>query len=629
MAEEGLLGDAPSAASANVEDGGVWASLEELGANLPDEDPPVGGPRTDYRTAEPSANKLYAPIRNRLLRLGYRLAERFGFILPGGRALYYEDRFELQGGIQPSGERPAKARRFWHDVNGTAYSNTGPRDERIIYGWQAIIDAGPGATVHVTEGARKAQALIVKGVLATAVAYHSWNERCVNALRGCHIIYHQDHDLPDANGTRAAEKLSADARTKLAPVAVSFRILPARRLWDDLGRGGEPPHGWDVKDWLDAGRTAVRLEEICRELKPYSRKLPIAPIREWDDKPAPAIEYGVNERFPLEAVSLFSGEGGSGKSTSTHQLAVAHTLEREWLGITPRKGPAIYVECEDSEKVLHWRQKRIAEHYGVTQAAIADAGFVMIPLTDAEEGAILATAPDKSGIVHPTPLYKLLYEMAGDIKPVMIGIASAAIVFAGNENVRPEVQQFMWLLRRLTHVSGGYVLLVAQPSLTGIGDTSISHAGLSGTTQWHNGSRARAVLRTVKAEGSDADTGLREIKFYKNQYGPLSASCFVRYTSGLFLPVEGMSMNAAARAVKVEEIFILLLKKFTAQRQTVNHLAGRSYAPARFIEQPEAIGIDKKEFKGAMQRLLDSETIEIREIGKPSRLSYRLAMKDD
>ena len=45
-----------------------------------------------------------------------------------------------------------------------------------------------------------------------------------------------------------------------------------------------------------------------------------------------------------------------------------------------------------------------------------------------------------------------LYEMAGDIKPVQIGIASVANEFAGNENVRTEVQQFIKLLARITRV---------------------------------------------------------------------------------------------------------------------------------------------------------------------------------
>jgi DNA polymerase I-like protein with 3'-5' exonuclease and polymerase domains len=163
MAEEGLLGDAPSA-----EDNGGRANNgsnedDDARASFFEEDWPDEEPRAGYRTAEPPTGKPYASTYARLLQRGYRRVSQFNYALPGGRVLYCEDRFELQGGIQPSDERPAKTCRFWHSVNGTAYNNTGPRDERIIYGWQAVIDAGPGATVHVTEGARKAQALLAKG----------------------------------------------------------------------------------------------------------------------------------------------------------------------------------------------------------------------------------------------------------------------------------------------------------------------------------------------------------------------------------------------------------------------------------------------------------------------------------
>jgi RecA-family ATPase len=115
------------------------------------------------------------------------------------------------------------------------------------------------------------------------------------------------------------------------------------------------------------------------------------------------LEYAVPDRYPLDNVGLLSGEGGQGKSSLVQQLCVAHVLEREWLGCTPRRGPAVYIECEDAERVLHWRLKAIAAHYGVTLADIADAGFQMFSLAD-EEYAVLATAPDKSGIVRPTPL---------------------------------------------------------------------------------------------------------------------------------------------------------------------------------------------------------------------------------
>jgi RecA-family ATPase len=207
----------------------------------------------------------------------------------------------------------------------------------------------------------------------------------------------------------------------------------------------------------------------------------------------------------------------------------------------------------------------------------------------------------------------------------MIGIASSANVFAGNENVRTEVQQFIRLLRRIACVAHGTVLLVTQPSLTGIENKSASHEGLAGTTQWHNAVRARAVMKSVKPDDG-IDTGLRTIVFHKNQYGPASATCFVRYENGLFLPVEGMSMDAAERAAKADEVFVALLKRFTEQHQMVSHNTGRAYAPARFAEHPEAQGISKKEFAKAMQRLLDAKVIEIRTWGRPSRQTSYLAM---
>jgi RecA-family ATPase len=495
---------------------------------------------------------------------------------------------------------------------GTAWVKGAPAGVKLPYNLPELIKAPLDAWVLICAGEKDADTAARLGFVATTNPEGERKGAWAAELNAWFAGRKRVAIMEDNDKTGYAHAI--EVANALRGVVADIRIVAFREL---------PEHG-DLTDWIRLDHGAADL--LARIEQAKHNKPRIAPIRDWDGQPAPEIAYGVPDRFPLEVISLFSGEGGGGKSTATQQLAVAHALEREWLGSIPRKGPAIYVECEDPEKVLHWRQKAIAEHYGVTQAVIADAGFYMLPLADAEESAILATAPDKSGIIHPTPLYGQLYEMAGDIKPVMIGIASAAIVFAGNENVRPEVQQFMWLLRRLTRVSGGYVLLITQPSLTGIGDASVSHAGLSGTTQWHNGSRGRAVLRAVKPEGGGADTGLREIKFYKNQYGALSASCFVRYTNGLFLPVDGMSMDGAEQAARAEGVFIALLKKFTAQHQVVSHATGRNYAPSRFAEQPEALGIGRREFATAMQRLLDAKVIEIRTWGKPSRPGYYLAL---
>ena len=502
-----------------------------------------------------------------------------------------------------------------HHWTGTDWARGSPQGPRIPYRLPELIKAPRDAWVAVCAGEKDADTAAAMGFVATTNPEGERKGAWVPELNAWfagrkHIAVMEDND--DTGRAHVIEVAEA-----LRGIVPDIRIVTFRDLAD---------HG-DLTDWKERGHGRDDLVTKIEATKPYHPRPQPSPIRQWDSEPVPELEYAVPDRFPLENVGLLSGEGGQGKSSLLEQLCVAHVLlNQQWLGCIPRQGPAIYIECEDAERVLHWRLKAIAQHYGVTLTDIADAGFQMYALAD-EESAVLATAPDKTGIVRPTALYDWLYELAGDIKPVMIGIASSANVFAGSENSRTEVQQFIRLLRRIACVAHGAVLLVTQPSLTGIENKSASHEGLAGTTQWHNAVRARAVMKSVKPQDG-IDTGLRAITFHKNQYGPASATCFVRYENGLFLPVEGMAIDAAERAAQADAIFVTLLKQFTAQHQTVSHLVGRTYAPAQFAEHPEAQGITKKEFTRAMQRLLDAKIIEIRTWGRPSRPSHYLALAE-
>jgi DNA polymerase bacteriophage-type len=496
--------------------------------------------------------------------------------------------------------------------NGGGWAKGAPKGPKIPYRLPELIKAPLDALVVIAAGEKDADTAARLGFVATTNSEGERKGAWAPELNVWFVGRKRVAIMEDNDATGRAHVM--EVANALRGIVPDIHIVTFRDL---------PEHS-DLTDWigLDHGRDDL-LAKIEATKQYHQRPQPL-PIRQWDGEPVPELEYAVPDRFPLENVGLFSGEGGQGKSSLVEQLCVAHVLEREWLGCIPRKGPAIYIECEDAEQILHWRLKVIAEHYGVTFSDIVDRGLQMYSLVD-EENAILATAPDKSGIVRPTPLYDWLYELAGDVKPVMIGIASSANVFAGNENVRTEVQQFIRLLRRIASVAHGTVLLVTQPSLSGIENKSISHEGLAGTTQWHNAVRARAVMKSVKREDG-VDTGLRAVAFHKNQYGPAGATCFVRYEGGLFLPVEGMSISAAERAAKADEMFVALLKRFTEQHQTVSHNSGRTYAPSRFAEHPEAQGISKKEFAKAMQRLLDARVIEIRTWGRPSRQSHYLAL---
>jgi RecA-family ATPase len=249
----------------------------------------------------------------------------------------------------------------------------------------------------------------------------------------------------------------------------------------------------------------------------------------------------------------------------------------------------------------------------------------------AGDEAVLAVAC-RSGKIEPTPLYRGLLEMAGDIKPKMIGIASSANVFAGNENDRSQVQQFVGLLTRLAMVANGSVNLISHPSLTGIANES----GLSGTTQWHNSVRARTYVRKVKPKADDddqpdvqPDNDLRELMFMKNNYGREDESILLHWQDGMFLPVGSVIGDQAKREAIAREVFLDLLRRLTREKRSVGEKIGPSYAPKKFAKELEAqrAGLTKKNLEKAMSQLFQSGAIANEDYGRPSRPSYRLIIK--
>jgi RecA-family ATPase len=378
----------------------------------------------------------------------------------------------------------------------------------------------------------------------------------------------------------------------------------------------------DIPRAVATARAKVDAEKNQAEApKPFA----FIDLSKWTFDNIPDREWAVPDRVPLRQVTLFSGEGAAGKSTVQLHLGAAHVFNRDWLGTMPVPGPAFFIDAEDDEKELQRRLACILHHYGATFEDAVRGGLYIKSL--AGEGAILATT-SKGGIVQPTALYKGLLERAGDIKPKMIGIASAANVFAGNEIIRPEVQQFIGLLTKIAIAAEGAVCLISHPSLTGIN----TDTGISGSTQWHNSVRARMWLKGQKAQaGEPEDTDARELVFKKNNYGPISDTIVLRWDRGMFLPAKGVhSLDRAAREAREEEIFLKLLKRFTDTNRNVSDRTGTSYAPALFAAEEEAKAekIHGRAFAEAMRRLFKAGRIWNEPYGRPSRPSYRLAAKE-
>jgi hypothetical protein len=99
-----------------------------------------------------------------------------------------------------------------------------------------------------------------------------------------------------------------------------------------------------------ASGDAATLEALCREVAATISRITFIDMLHWDDAPTPEQEWAVYNRIPLRQVTLFSGEGGTGKSITQLHLSVAQVLARDWLGVIPEQGPAIFIDAEDDEK---------------------------------------------------------------------------------------------------------------------------------------------------------------------------------------------------------------------------------------------------------------------------------------
>jgi RecA-family ATPase len=352
--------------------------------------------------------------------------------------------------------------------------------------------------------------------------------------------------------------------------------------------------------------------------------LPFINIAAWQNTPAPEREWAVRDRVPLKNVTLLSGEGGVGKSILALHLAVGTTLGRDWLGSMPMPGPVLVLCCEDDEHELRRRLDQIVAHYGASHEELSTA---LHAVSLAGQDAVMA-APDKHGLIMPTPLFARLRQAVRDIRPRLIVIDNSADVFAGNENDRAQVRQFITLLRGIAIDANAGLLLTSHPSLTGIS----SGSGLSGSTAWNASVRSRLYFRRAKTDkDEEPDPDLRVLELMKSNYGPTGETITLRWKAGLFLPVAGTGgLDKLAAEQAAEQLFLTLLDRFNGQgRNSSEKPNAPTYAPTMFAKEHEAKeqAIRKADLEVAMRRLFAADKIWLEPYGAPSKATTRLKVR--
>jgi RecA-family ATPase len=238
--------------------------------------------------------------------------------------------------------------------------------------------------------------------------------------------------------------------------------------------------------------------DIDQEERDLEHRIVEAPALAYD--PEPQRKWIVEDVVPDETMTLVTGEGGIGKTTLALQLAVAMRIDGYWLGMKVTQGPALFVTSEDDRKDVNLNLRAILKAESKSLAHCPD----LYVLSLADRDACLGAASTKLGAIEATPLWHALLRLVERRKPRIVIFDALADLFGGEENVRRHARGFIVLLKQLAIRQKLAVILISHPSLSGMSTGS----GLSGSTDWHNGPRARLYFERPKDKDDKALTSI-------------------------------------------------------------------------------------------------------------------------
>ena len=460
---------------------------------------------------------------------------------------------------------------------------------RVPYRLPELIAADPAELVFLCEGEKDADRLSAAGLIATTNpgGAGKFTRELAPPLKGRSVVLLQDNDDAGAAHVAAAAAALEGIAAKAVPL-----LLP-----------GLPPKG-DVSDWLAAGGSAFDLKRLAAgAVNPPAAIFPIADLTAWAQiapTPKAFLMAGV---IPQGEVTLFTGNGGTNKSTFGLQLCACSAAGLSMLGVEVQPGPALYVTAEDEDRENHWRLRKIAAAVGTSLERLA--GKLHVVSLRGRLSNELATF-DNEGRLHTAPAFATLRATIEATGAKLVTLDNVAHMFVGNENDRSHVTAFVNLLYQLCRDLGCTVVLIGHPNKSG--DT------YSGSTAWLNAVRSQIVL--ARPEGS-IDPDARVLSLGKANYARPDQQLTFRWHDFALIRDEDLpkdqrdELRATIQANTDNAAFLRCLAERNKQRRQVSEKAtAANYAPKQFEGMPKAGGLNRKRLETAMDRLFRIGAIE-------------------
>lgn len=348
-------------------------------------------------------------------------------------------------------------------------------------------------------------------------------------------------------------------------------------------------------------------------------------VAHWIGREPPEREWLVRGLVPMNAATLFSGDGELGKSTMSLQLACSTILGRPWLGRDARQGRAVVVSCEDAETELWRRLIGIARGEGFDLGAIVE-DLALFDRVGRDTGVMVRGTGYNAGW-EESHFWGNFSNFVRDFGPSVVILDSLYDFYpsTGSQLDMATARLFMGMLRELANDAGCAIVVLWHPSKSGLE----SGDGTSGNVAFRNA--ARSMLYVQRADKDDRN-GPRIISQKKSNYGPSQDAITVVWENGRFVREEECSQRADAvtaiernsLANRAKEVFLRCLDAFAVQGRHVSASPKSGlYAPKEFAGTTEAKGLREEHLEKAMRVLFDDGEIEVGEVG---RYSNRTAM---
>ena len=298
-------------------------------------------------------------------------------------------------------------------------------------------------------------------------------------------------------------------------------------------------------------------------------------------KPKPR-QWIVHGLVPDKAVTLFSGNGGIGKSTVMFQLAAAAASGRKWLDVINMRHDAQHGDYED--QLILWDKTGTATPF----------------LYRDNEGW------------QESPFFCLLANAVVDLGIGLLVIDSMYNFFGGNELSRTDATAFMDCLQKLALEAECAIVVLWHPSASGLE----SGTGTSGSTAFRNRARQMLYMTGLKDEEAEEDPDGRLLRVVKSNYGPSGYDVRLRYEEGYVVEEEEQQngllgqIDRNNKLTVAKDVFLKCLDITKAQGRSVTDATNTPrYAPKAFSRMPECAGVSARNLALAMEHLFSEKII--------------------